>query len=146
MWQLSDPLTEPNVLFSGWFWLGVFLANSGHFCGQGATLWAMNPLLSSNNFTLGHLTKIEWLITNVTAIGSPGWAKRAILGVILAGVFLANSGHICGRWATLWCRNLLLSSNNFTWGHLVKLEWLVADVTDVGSFRSHLWLGCHFVV
>ena len=32
--------------------------------------------------------KIEWLVTNVTAIGSPGRAERAILEVILArGVF-----------------------------------------------------------
>ena len=29
--------------------------------------------------------KIEWLVTNVAAVGPPGRAKRAILGVILAG-------------------------------------------------------------
>ena len=33
--------------------------------------------------------KIEWLVTVVTAIGFPGRAERAVLGVILAGrVFL----------------------------------------------------------
>ena len=31
------------------------------------------------------------------------------------------------------CRKLLLSSNNFTSGHLVKIEWLVAGVTPVRS-------------
>ena len=29
--------------------------------------------------------KIEWLVTYVTAVCAPGRAKRAILGVILAG-------------------------------------------------------------
>ena len=32
--------------------------------------------------------KIKWLVTKVTAVGSPYRAKRAILGVILAGRFL----------------------------------------------------------
>ena len=41
--------------------------------------------MSSNNLTPGHLMKIEWLVTNVTAIRSPGRAERAVLGVILAG-------------------------------------------------------------
>ena len=77
--------------------------------------------------------KIEWSVTNVTAVsypdraeraictilgmilaepffgqfnvppvGSPNRAEqRAILGVILAGHFLAKSGHICGQGATL---------------------------------------------
>ena len=112
--------------------------------------------------------KMKLLVPNVTAIGSPGRAERAVLGGILTGrvTFLNNAGHICGWGATLWCRNLLLSSNNFTWGHLVRMEWLVADVTAVGcldraerailevivagcvfgQFRSFLWSGSHFVV
>ena len=45
--------------------------------------------------------KIEWLVIDVTAVGSPDRAERAILGVILAGRFFANSGRICGRGATL---------------------------------------------
>ena len=44
--------------------------------------------------------KIEWLVTNVTAVGSPDRADRAILEVILAWLFLANSGRICGQGAT----------------------------------------------
>ena len=40
--------------------------------------------------------KIEWLVTNVTADESNARAEHAILGVILARLFLANSGHVCG--------------------------------------------------
>ena len=59
-----------------------------------------------------------------------------------------------------------MSSNIFIYGHVVKIEWLIAEVTAVGSldraerailllivvrrvfgqFRSYLWLGSHFVV
>ena len=41
--------------------------------------------MSSNNFTWGHLVKIEWLVADVTAVGSLDRAERAILGVIVAG-------------------------------------------------------------
>ena len=47
--------------------------------------------------------------------------------------FLANSGGVCGRVATLWCRNPLLSSNSFTQGHLMGIERSVTDVTAVRS-------------
>ena len=36
-----------------------------------------------------------------------------IWGWFWLGDFFANSEHICGRWATLWCRNPLLSCSNF---------------------------------
>ena len=45
--------------------------------------------------------KIEGLVANVTAVGSPQRAERAILGVILAGYFLANSGCSYVQGATL---------------------------------------------
>ena len=45
--------------------------------------------------------KIERLVPNVTAVGSPDRVERAIIGVILAGHFFGNSGRICGRGATL---------------------------------------------
>ena len=68
--------------------------------------------------------KIEWLVTDVTAIGP---------GVILAG-------RVFGQFRTcLWSlRHFVmleppLSAINFIWGHLVKTEWLVADVTVVRS-------------
>ena len=87
--------------------------------------------MSPNNFPWGHLMKIEWLVTNVTVVGSPDIAERAILEVILAGHFLAYSGRICGRGATLW--KPLLSPNKFSCGHLMKIESLVANVPAVGS-------------
>ena len=41
--------------------------------------------MSSDKFTKGHVVKIEWLIADVTSVGSLDKAKRAILLVILAG-------------------------------------------------------------
>ena len=58
--------------------------------------------------------KIEWLVIDVTVVGSPDRAERAILGVILAGCLFANSGPFCGWGVTLWCRNPLLSPIKFT--------------------------------
>ena len=39
----------------------------------------------------------------------------------------------CGQGATLWRRNPLLITINFTYGHLLKIERLVTDVTAVRS-------------
>ena len=51
--------------------------------------------------------KIEWLFANVIVVAPPDRAEPDIFRVILDfGRFLANSGHLCGRRATLWCRNL----------------------------------------
>ena len=63
--------------------LDVFLANSGHFCGQGATLWCRNPLLSPNVFSYRRLMKTEWLVTAVTTVGSPDRAEDKMLRLIL---------------------------------------------------------------
>ena len=60
------------------------MAKPGRFCDRGTTLWCRNPLLSSTDFIQGHVIKIEWLATDVTAVGPPDRAKRAIFGVILA--------------------------------------------------------------
>ena len=79
----------------------MFLSNSNHFRGRGASLWCRNFLLGSSNFNLGYLMKIEWLVTNLTAVGSPGRAERAVLGVISAGrvfgefrIYLWSLSHI----------------------------------------------------
>ena len=45
------------------------------------------------------LLKMEWLVTNITAVGSPDIVEHAILGMILAGVVLANPGCISGQGA-----------------------------------------------
>ena len=42
--------------------------------------------------------KKEWLFDDLTAVGSPDRAERAILEMILVWPFFANSGHICGQW------------------------------------------------
>ena len=47
----------------------------------------MPTLLSPNNFTQGHLLKIELLVADVTAAGSPDRVECAILAVILAQRF-----------------------------------------------------------
>ena len=81
------------MCYFGFFLLGVFLSNPGHICGWGAT--CENPLLSSHNFTQGRLMKMKLLVTNATAIGPPGKAERAVLGVILAGrVFCQLGTHL----------------------------------------------------
>ena len=54
---------------------------------------------------------------DVAAFRSPDRAERVILGMILAGSFLVDLGHFCGRGATLRCRNPLQSPNKFTQGH-----------------------------
>ena len=41
--------------------------------------------MSTNTFTWGHLMKIEVLVADVTAVGSPDRAERDVLEVILAG-------------------------------------------------------------
>ena len=85
------------------------------------------------NFTQGHLVKIKWFVTDVTAVGSPDRAERAILGVILAGRVFGQSRSFCCRRATSWQSHFLLSPNDFIQGHLMKVEWFVGDVTAVGS-------------
>ena len=45
--------------------------------------------------------KIAWLVADVTAVGCPVRAERAIFELIIAGLLLADSGRICGRGATL---------------------------------------------
>ena len=97
-------------------------------------------------------------------MGNPAVVEHTILGVI--GCFLVNSGHICDRGAALCCRTPLLSSNNFTQGCLMKIEWIVTDGSAVrspdrpehailevmlagrfvGKFRPHLWSFGHFVM
>ena len=47
--------------------------------------------MSSNKFALGHSMKMEWLIANATAVGSPDRAGRAILGVFVVGRVFGQS-------------------------------------------------------
>ena len=74
--------------------------SSGRFCGQGATLWCRNPLLSPNELTYGDYMNMKRFVVNVTAACPPDRTERAILGLILAVPFLVNSGRICGQGTT----------------------------------------------
>ena len=58
-----------------------------------------NDLLNPNNLTYGRLRKIEWLITNATAISPPARAESAIFWLSLG--FFANLGHCCDWGDTL---------------------------------------------
>ena len=106
------------------------------------------------------------MVTDAPAIGSPGRAERAVLG-----------GHF--GWACSWPIQAIfvvaeplcgvgtpLSTNDFTQTPLMKREWLVTDVTAIGSpgreertifgvilagrvfgqFRTYLWSLSHFVM
>ena len=76
--------------------------------------------------------KTEWLVVSVTPVGCPDRAEHDILGRFWV-FFVTNSGHVCGRRATLWRKNPLLSPNNFTESRLIKIEWLVTNVTPFWS-------------
>ena len=81
---------------------GPFLANSGHFYGRGATLWCRILFSSPSNFTQNHFLKIEWLFADITPVRSPDRAEPDILGMILAGRFLGNSGRVCEMCGTTY--------------------------------------------
>ena len=75
--------------------------------------------------------KIEWLVTDVTAVESPDRAERAIFGVIL-GIF-GQFRPFLWWGATLWCRKPILSPNKLTYGDLMEIKGFVVNVTAVGS-------------
>ena len=81
------------------------------FCDVGTSSWALD-----NNFTWGHLVKTEWLVADVTAVRSLDRAECATYfgGYCGWACFWSNQVIFYCRGATLWCRNPLLSSNNFT--------------------------------
>ena len=49
--------------------------------------------------------KIEWLVADVTGVGSLDRAERAILRLILGGHFFADLGHFCGQAAPFLVKN-----------------------------------------
>ena len=91
------------------FW--SVLANSGRFCDQRATLCYR------------------------CTIYKPPWCylERSMIFRGDFGRILAKLGRFCCQGATLWSWNPLLSPNNFTWDHLLKTKWLVANETSDGS-------------
>ena len=51
--------------------------------------------MSPNNFAEGHLLKIDWIVADVTPVGSPARAERDILGMLL-DVFWPIEAHFVG--------------------------------------------------
>ena len=70
---------------------------------------------------------IEWLIADVTSVGSPARAGGVILGMILGVFWPVQTAIVAGKPLCDVLRNPLLSPNNFT-----KIKWLIADATSVG--------------
>ena len=67
---------------------------------MGCTRRTTGPTGTLPSPTADHTHTMEWLVANVTAVGSPGREERAILGVILAGrcfgkfrPYLFSGGH-----------------------------------------------------
>ena len=78
--------------------------------------------------------KVEWLITNITAVGSPAGAETVSWGDF--GCFLANSGSFCAQRAMLRPGNPSPSVKTLTQDHSMKIEWLITNVSPVGSPRQ----------
>ena len=54
--------------------------------------------MGPNEFTQGHLMKIEWLVTDVTSVDSPDRAERTIFRVILRVFFwLIHATFVVGK-------------------------------------------------
>ena len=117
---------------------GCFFANSGRFCNRGVTLWCRNPLLSPNKIAWGHLMKMEWLMTHVTAVRTPDRAECAIFRWFWLSVFWSFQAVFVIRGALCDVSRIpFLSPNNFFQCHLMKVKWLVVDVTaDESSDRA----------
>ena len=73
------------------------MVNSGHFCGREATFRCKNFLFSPNDFTDGHVLKIDWLVTNVTPVGCPDRGERAKLGMIMRVFWSIQATFVVGE-------------------------------------------------
>ena len=105
--HLMGPLTEQSINFLGWIW--AFFANSGHFCGKGASLWSVHSLLSPKTPTWDQLLKIEVMEAGVTS----SWRRQG-------GQFESHNGRrMCGRVfesfnsRQLFCRNRAVSNHHY---------------------------------
>ena len=89
------------------------------------------PFWVLNNFTRDNFMKIEWFITEVTAVGPPIRAQTDFFGHFWC--FLAKLCCFCGQSATLWSGHPLLSPKDLMFGHFVKIELYITDVHN--SYR-----------
>ena len=92
------PLHSGTSSFGGDFGLPLFWSIQAVSVIAEPLCDAETPHLSPNNSAQGHLMKIKWLVTDVTAVGSPDIEERTILGVNLAGsiqAVFAFGGPLC---------------------------------------------------
>ena len=75
-----NPCQRRKWRFLGGYW--HFLANPGGSCVGGAVLWYGNPISNPNQLIHNHSINLEWLMTNLTAVGSPVNAKSQVFWVI----------------------------------------------------------------
>ena len=67
-----------------------------------------NPFLSPKHLVCGHLMKIEWLMVNMTAVGTTSGQETNVFGLILA--FLGQIRPLlCNREAILQSGDPILS-------------------------------------
>ena len=111
---------------------GRFFPNSSHICGRGAPLWCRVALFSPTNFTYGYLMIMEWLVTNVRTVGSSDRADPTIFWGDFGCFFYqfrpylwSGSLFVCDAGTPSW------ALVNFIQGHLMKIGWLVTNVTPV---------------
>ena len=60
---------------------------------RGATLWPEDTFLSPKTLSSDHIMKIEWLIADKLAVGSPVGAESAVSWAML--LFLTKLCHFC---------------------------------------------------
>ena len=77
--------------------------------------------------------KIEWLVANITAVGFPDRAEHAFFGSDFGWAIYWPIQAIFVVREPLCDQEPPLEPNKFTQGHLMKIKWLAADITAVGS-------------
>ena len=77
--------------------------------------------------------EIEQMVANITAFGSSAGVESAVLMGYFGVLQQIWATFICGRVATLCAGVTFLRPKNLSSDHLMKLEWLIADIPAVGS-------------
>ena len=156
MWHRLGPLPKQKVKYFRWFWVffgwfGPLMWSGSHFLIRKPYLEDWNPYLRS--------------FDEDRVVGYHNCCSESAVWMILSDFehFSANSSHYCGRAATLWSGNALLSPKNRTQGRLTKTTWLNINMTAIrspaeaeneifwaifgffGWFGPLLWSGSHFV-
>ena len=113
-WCRNPPVGSPDRararcdilgMMLGVFWpiQAIFVIGES-VCDVGIPSWALKPLWSFNE------KRVVGCKCNTCRV--PSQSRTWYFGDDF-GQFFANSGHFCGRGATLWCRNPRLSPNTY---------------------------------